>query len=214
AESDSLDFKRDQYPLIEIGQKAELVKDVLAFANSWATEDRYILIGVKEERSGRHTVVGIEEHLDEADLQQLVNEKTNQPIDFQYFTQTVDGLTIGIVRVPRGQNRPFFLRKQFASLKPNEVRVRRGSSTAIATPDEIARMGRASVPSLTVPEAELTIVELPESLLATYASHRRSLPSAHHPTLNWNVWPMERSENWEHWVLATGHSESAYRRIP
>jgi hypothetical protein len=37
AESDVLDFKRDQYPLAAAteDQESELVKDVVAFANAW-----------------------------------------------------------------------------------------------------------------------------------------------------------------------------------
>ena len=51
-ESSTLDFKRDQYPFQ--GEtpdvKSELLKDILAFANSWRRSDAYILVGVEEVR--------------------------------------------------------------------------------------------------------------------------------------------------------------------
>lgn len=38
-ESDELDFKRDQYTLMNNDEKCELIKDILAFANSWRKDN-------------------------------------------------------------------------------------------------------------------------------------------------------------------------------
>jgi predicted HTH transcriptional regulator len=45
-------FKRDQYPFEASSDddKGELLKDLLAFANSWRRESAFILIGVEEKR--------------------------------------------------------------------------------------------------------------------------------------------------------------------
>src|SRR4051794_8375989 len=87
-EGSSLDFKRDQYPFAgkTDEQKSELLKDILAFANSWRQGDAYILIGVDEVKGGRSIPVGISSHahIDDASLQQFVNHKTNRPISFSY----------------------------------------------------------------------------------------------------------------------------------
>jgi hypothetical protein len=50
SEGETLDFKSQQYPFYggEEGHKSELLKDILAFANGWAGEPAYILIGVAE----------------------------------------------------------------------------------------------------------------------------------------------------------------------
>ena len=60
-ESATLDFKVQQYSFVSgtPEQKGELLKDILAFANSWRQTDAYILIGVKEVRGGRSLVPGI-----------------------------------------------------------------------------------------------------------------------------------------------------------
>jgi len=73
-ESASLDFKRDQYPFDGAADdlKSELLKDILAFANSWRRVDGYILIGVEDVKGGKSTVVGITDDLDDARLQQFV----------------------------------------------------------------------------------------------------------------------------------------------
>jgi len=141
-EGDSLDFKSEQYRFSGATDKdkSELLKDIIAFANAWRRTDAYILIGVKEVKGGRSEVVGISEHLDDAQLQEFINYKTQRPIDFSYKTVQHGEVQIGVIHIPV-QRRPFYLKKDFGRLKKNEIHVRRGSSTAIASPDEISTMG-------------------------------------------------------------------------
>jgi hypothetical protein len=139
-EGTSLDFKRDQYPLTTDDEKAELLKDILALANAWQRTEAFILIGVDDVQGGRSVPVGVQTHPDDANLQQLVNAKTNRKIDFRYEAVPVGGRTIGVIHVPI-QDRPSYLVKNFGKLAANTVYIRRGSSTDIARPDEIAKMG-------------------------------------------------------------------------
>ncbi|MCK4958498.1 MAG: ATP-binding protein, partial [Planctomycetes bacterium] len=156
-ESETLDFKRDQYTFYNCSKsdKAELLKDILAFANAWKTADAYILIGVEEQRSGPATLVGVTEHLKDNDLQQFVNFKTNKPIKFLCGTVKNNGQEIDVIRIDRNQRRPVVLKSNFEKLEKDTVYLRRGSSTEIAKVDEIAEMGASrgqSVPS--VPKIE------------------------------------------------------------
>jgi len=50
SESDSLDFKRDQYKFIKASddEKSELLKDILAMINSWRTVGAYLVIGIED----------------------------------------------------------------------------------------------------------------------------------------------------------------------
>ena len=147
SESSTLDFKRDQYPFVGAtnDQKSELLKDILAFANAWRRTDAYILIGVDERKGKRAKVVGVTEHLEEADLQQFVNSKTNRPVVFSYEEVIFeDNKQLGIIKIPL-QERPFFINNNFGKLKKGVVYVRRGSSCDKANPDEIASMGEAKV---------------------------------------------------------------------
>jgi hypothetical protein len=141
-ESETLDFKEDQYAFdgaTDI-QKSELLKDILAFANSWRREDAYILIGVREVRGGRSIVCGASSHLLNRNLQQFVNSKINRPITFSYAENEFDGHKVGVLAVPI-QDRPFFLTKDYGRLKAKTVYVRRGDTTDAASPDEIYKMG-------------------------------------------------------------------------
>lgn len=141
-ENNSLDFKQEQYNFVAASdhKKSELLKDVLAFCNSWRRTDAYILIGVKEEKGGKSNVIGITEMLDDAQLQQFVNTKTQRPVNFSYQNLDHSGKKIAVIHVPV-QKKPIYLKKDFGKLRKNVVYIRRGSSTDEAYPDEVALMG-------------------------------------------------------------------------
>lgn len=159
-EGTALDFKRDQYRFDGAGkeEKSELLKDILAFANSWRRSTAYILIGVNENPGGRGQVVGISDHLDDAKLQQFVNSKTNRTVTFSYRTYPLKGKKIGVIEIPI-QERPIYLTSNFGKLEKEKVYIRRGSSTTDANPDEIVGMGRslseAGPPKLSLEWADL-----------------------------------------------------------
>ena len=144
-EGNALDFKREQYKFEGASRedKSELLKDILAFANSWRRTAAYIIVGVDENKGGRGKIVGVAESLDDAKLQQFVNSKTNKPVTFAYRVFSIESKLIGVIAIP-AHERPIYLTSDFGKLEKEKVYVRRGSSTAIATPDEIVRMGLES----------------------------------------------------------------------
>lgn len=148
AESETLDLKRDQYPFANAseGAKGELLKDILAFANAWRQETAFILIGVDEAKGAKGKVVGVSHHLEDSDLQQFVNSKTQRPIEFSYEAAVLEGKDVGVIRIPV-QARPFYVRRRYGVVEKNSVYLRRGSSTAVAMPDEVARMGATNAPA-------------------------------------------------------------------
>lgn len=140
-ESDVLDLKREAYQLAagdDIGQ-SEFIKDVLAFANAWRTEDAHIVVGAEEMSGSRAKVPGVNAHPNDSTLQQIVNSKTDAPVRFIYEVIEFEGKKVGVVTIPH-QIRPRFLRRDFGRLSANTVYVRRGSSTAVADPAEVSRM--------------------------------------------------------------------------
>jgi len=140
-ESTTLDFKQMQYPFAAAtdDQKGEIIKDILAFANTPRDRDAHIIIGAKERKGHRATVIGVTHHLDDAHLQQLINTKTNRPITFTYRTATIDGKQLGIIQIPV-HKRFLYLKKDFGKLRSNILYLRQGSSTSEASPEEIAHM--------------------------------------------------------------------------
>ncbi|WP_319584186.1 ATP-binding protein [uncultured Pseudodesulfovibrio sp.] len=140
-EGTSLDFKSKQYPFKKAtdDDKSELLKDILAFSNSWRRGIAHIVVGVKEIPGERSEVVGHEECLDDANIQQFVNSKTNRPIDFSCLNIQYEDKKISVIAINL-QERPFYLKKDYGKLKAETVYIRRGSATTIANLDEIAKM--------------------------------------------------------------------------
>lgn len=141
-EGDALDFKLQQYAFeaADNDAKSELLKDIVAFANSWRESTAYILIGV---RDNPREVVGIDRDIDDSRLQQFINGKLNRPLRFEYRSVFYGDKTLGLY-VIHVQARPFYAIKDFGRVMKDTVYVRRGSSTDIAKPDEIAKMGAAT----------------------------------------------------------------------
>lgn len=99
-------------------------------------------MGVKARADGDHDLVGIspKEHPDDNTLQVLVNSNANARVTFSYEPFAFSNLTFGVITIP-AQGKPRHLLKNAFNLQANAVYVRRGSSTAIATPGEISDMG-------------------------------------------------------------------------
>lgn len=145
-ESTTLDFKKEQYRFVKANEdeKAELLKDILGFANAWRRSRAYILIGVEDIRGGRGKVVGIPttDHQDDHSLQQFVNNLTNQPVRFHYEAFGFEGKQVGIISIDE-QTRPIYLKRDYGKLAKEKVYIRRGSSTDPTKPaslEEIAQM--------------------------------------------------------------------------
>lgn len=164
-ESSTLDFKRDQYPFdnADDEEKSELLKDIIAFANAWRRTDAYILIGIDEVKTGRSNVVGVTKHLDDASVQQFVNSKTNRPVTFSYEIFLFEGVQVGLLRIPL-QDRPIYLKTSYGKLKQHQVYLRRGSSTAVADPDEVAKMGSVKLGTVTEPSAAVETNHVKDAL--------------------------------------------------
>jgi hypothetical protein len=143
-EGSSLDFKSAQYHFYDASEaeKSELLKDILAFSNAWRRTDAFILIGVMKQSGEKGIVIGIKDHLADADIQQFINDKTNRPVDFSYHACQLEGKGVEVIQIHM-QERPTYLRKRYVSLDARAVILRRGSSTAIASPEEVASMGAA-----------------------------------------------------------------------
>lgn len=140
-EGPTLDFKTKEYAFSQATEdgKGEILKDILSFANGWRRSDAFIILGVKEVPGGKCIVTGISEIYDDAHLQQFVNQKTQRHVNFSYKAVQYEEKHVGVIHIPI-QERPIYLKRDFGKVKKDFVYVRRGSSTAIADPDEISKM--------------------------------------------------------------------------
>ena len=178
-EGPTLDFKREQYRFIGAtdSDKSELLKDILAFANTHRYRTAYILVGVEEVKGGRSKVIGVQDHLEDADLHQFVSSKTNKPVDFSYLPYQIEDKEIGILSISI-QTRPLYALRKYGKVDANIVYMRDGSSTRRASPDEIAAMGRDDPPPL----IEWSIIRLKnraKNAIVTVAEEWQGHPARH-----------------------------------
>ena len=152
----TLDFKQKQYPFHTTSQthtkeefRSELVKDLLAFANTRRDSSAYILIGVQEVKGGRSNVTGIGQHLLDNVLHDFMNKITQRSVEFSYSPYHFDGVDIGVIEIPV-QEGLFYLKTPYGKLRESTVYIRDGSSTRIATPDEIKELSSPKPPLLVV----------------------------------------------------------------
>lgn len=181
SESTDIDFKSAQYRFNggSEADKSEMLKDILAIANSWRDGPGYILLGFKDRRPHPAEVVGIQESIDDSRIQQFVNSKVKPKLTFRYEEHLYEGMTVGVIIIPK-QNRPFYLSSPYGKLKSNVVYVRRGSSTDEAEPVETIAMaqedsGRSDLKielAVLTPQNEV----LPRSFAHTYLQFIEEFP--------------------------------------
>lgn len=176
SEDSSLDFKQAQYVFSRKdvpsqldkqqaaayleNKKSELLKDMLAMANSWRDGPGYILLGVREARGGLPEVVGIpaEDMHDDAHFQQFIAVRVNAPLAFSYACRPYRGAVIGVISVPAKQQRPFYAKERFGGVEAGVVYVRRGSSTVVARPEEVATMGVSNLQLAAPPNVAIDLM--------------------------------------------------------
>ena len=163
-ESNCVDYKRVQYAFqgASDAQKAELLKDILCFANAFRRSPAYILIGVDEDASGLGVIHGVYENevIDDAQLQQFINSKTNNRIPFSAYPLRMNsGKILQVIEIDACvRGRPFYLKKDYARLHHDEVWVRAGTSSHIASPEEVAAFGRDLVELENTPDIKTMLV--------------------------------------------------------
>jgi hypothetical protein len=156
-----VDFKSRQYVFgaaVSEDMKSELLKDIVAFANVEDTGDRYIVIGAREARGQRAEVIGVASHLQDHELQQFVNKKTQRRITFAYEVVECDGLQLGVIFIRDQPGRPFYLKEHYGKLDRFIVYKRVGSSTDELSPDDLIEHGRELERTESVPKIAVSLV--------------------------------------------------------
>lgn len=140
-EGEYLDFKEDDY---HKGNKEELIKDIVALANSHSDRNKYIIIGAIEENNICKEIKGIDKNVirDEAEFQQIVNTYIYENLIVNYKVIHIDGNDVLVIQIPaiNNVNRPFMLKKQIGKWKENEILIRKGSMTMLANKKDLKYM--------------------------------------------------------------------------
>ena len=143
-EDDTLDFKRESYDLSNKPnnrKKFDLVKDVICMANTPREDDSYIVLGVTKYNDGRTDLVGLDNHVDEADLQSQFSEKVYPIPTFTYELVSFQGKSFGVIVIPPVRTGPCVPIRDYKNiLRQRQIYFRRGSKNDTATPADVRRI--------------------------------------------------------------------------
>ncbi len=137
-----LDFKLDEYSK---EKKAELIKDVMSFANAHHDGDKYIIIGIKKE-AGKHIYNSIDAPKDSAGIQQTILHNIEPELDISYTPFHLDGIKYMVLTIKSPQNQPYLAKKTInsengkAMLIEGDCWVRKGDLKLKATRKDFDRM--------------------------------------------------------------------------
>jgi hypothetical protein len=140
-ESSHLDFKAIEY---KSSTNAELVKDVLAFANSHHRGDKRIIVGVKKE-DGKVTIIPVINGTDSAAIQQLILENISPHPVITYEPFIYNGKSIRVLTIIDENNRPYMLTKDLLKdsklfHKKGSMVIRKGTTTPAINRDDLDRI--------------------------------------------------------------------------
>ena len=139
-EGETLDFKRDQYPLESGEQKSKFVQDLICMANTPRDESAYILIGVEDKNGRAGALHGSSEHPDPSVFQNLIVGNTNPSLRFSYRTVEYLGVVLGLFEIPMSWDVPVMASKRIGKLTPGIVHFRLGAQNSVAGPVDVRRI--------------------------------------------------------------------------
>ena len=153
-ESATLDFKRTQYTLdvpdANGRGQLNLVKDILCMSNTVRQESAYIITGVDNQPGRQNSVVGIDKHLDDSRIQDLLRAWLKPTPPVHYSEIRFEGKWIGVYEIPVAATQgPFFLNGQLNRnklkqcgefMKPELLYYRRGTTNDYAQDSDKERI--------------------------------------------------------------------------
>ena len=140
-EDETLDFKQETYNLSEDHKKLALVKDVLCMANTPRDVDSHIVLGVKKHPDGKTDLLGIDSHLDDADIQSQFSERTHPVPRLNYESIAYEGKVFGVIIVPPNRIGPCVpVRDYGGTLRQRQIYFRRGTKNDLANPEDVRRI--------------------------------------------------------------------------
>lgn len=139
-ENEYLDFKAKQY---EKANKEEMIKDIMAMANSDYSGDKYIIIGIKCYPSGEKDIIGVptDEIKDSAEIQNTVLDNIESDLKIEYFPIDYEDKKLCILKIlASNKNTPYMLKKDCDNIKKGSCYVRKGSINSVANRNDWFRM--------------------------------------------------------------------------
>lgn len=141
-EGDFLDFKKEEYGR---SKKHELIKDVLAFANSEHVGDKFIIIGLK--KAGEELdFFDIEHPEDSSNIQSIIHDNIKPDLNIDYNPYTYQSSKLVILTIINPTDKPYSTKKVVANptggvaLAENSFKIRKGSRIKDISRDDLDKI--------------------------------------------------------------------------
>ncbi|WP_145409302.1 ATP-binding protein [Paenibacillus xylanexedens] len=137
-ECEYLDFKERQY---DSDKSVDLIKDIMAMANSRHNGDKFIIVGVRDQPEGKE-IKGIDliEFIDSSNYNQLIHNNIEPDIRFDYFKYEYQGVVLGIFKIYDTDNKPYMMKKKYKQLNEGQCLIRKGSTNNMAKRNDFDHM--------------------------------------------------------------------------
>lgn len=126
-EQNVFDWKRDLRFNKSKDKKGEIIKDIVAIANSITDEPGYIFYGVDTQCP--NPLLNIPDSYDDANFQQLVNSRVEPEISFLLYPVVHENGKIYVIHISPSYNKPHIIIKDYGKLREGQIPIRMGSST-------------------------------------------------------------------------------------
>jgi hypothetical protein len=146
-EEPRLDFKESPWESSD-----EFAKDLMAMGNILPRGARaHILVGVRELGDGTGEIIGAEMgRARDAEYHEKVKTLNKVP-KFRFAIVPLDGKSVGVFEIEGGGQRPYFPLRDKGVLRRFVPLKRSGTSTDVASPDEVLEWSREDEPTLQPP---------------------------------------------------------------
>lgn len=150
-EGETIDFKAAFY---HPNNYADLLKDVISFANGHSKESKYIICGVKEHDNSKE-LIGIESFIDQSSIDQLIFENIEPHLDFKLHSVLYEQKKFHVFEV-RSINRPYILKKKYKNiLDKGMMWIRRGATNDLVTRADLDKMYTSGLVEIKILDGEL-----------------------------------------------------------
>lgn len=138
-ESSYLDFKAKMYPK---KGTPDLLKDVLAMANSSHSGKKFIVMGVKDTIGGEREICGIsqDEIIDSASYQQFILSNIEPDLDCDLYYVDYQHKKIAVLVLSNTINKPYLIKKERVGINKGLCLIRKGTTNSIASRADLDEM--------------------------------------------------------------------------
>lgn len=129
-ESEYLDFKARHYTK---DKHVDLIKDIMAMANSSHEGNKFIIVGLKV-TSDKREAMGLipDQNIDSSNYKQLILNNIEPEINFSYYNVDYQDKVFGVFELFDNDNRPYIVKKKYFSLNEGLCMIRKGSQQSFA----------------------------------------------------------------------------------